>query len=964
VPEKQTAQPDQIRAELQRILGFKDMKSSRQLSRFLEFVIEESLAGRESRIKERSIAIGALERDEDFDPRFDAIVRIVAGKLRRTLERYYQSDGASDELRITIPKGTYVPRVAPMDAEPPPEQQPAPTGPIVDLVQTKLHRPPVTADFVRLPALLERLSRHAHLPLTLVSAPAGYGKTTLLSAWLDECEMPSAWLALDDDDNDLRRFLLGVVSAIRTIHPDAAEATMAMLTARRLPSERALGHQLLNDLAAIAEPFVLVLDDYHLIHERAVDEVMELVLQHPSNSLHLVLLTRADPRLPIERLRGRGQIEQLSTFDLRFTPKETAEFLNQLLGVILSDSVAGHVAERTDGWPAGLRLLAFSLRGHPDPSEALREMSGEVTAVTDYLVSEVMERLPHAISSRLLRLSVVDRFCESLCDTFDLRFETHPQEDEESQSLIGWLLANNLFLISLDAERRWYRFHHLFQSLLQEQLRQRCGEDEIAAIHACASDWFEAQGLIDDAIDHAVRAGRLEDAADIVERARHKELNRDRVYVVRRWLDKLPHEIKGRRPGLLLAEAWVLGDQFRMEEIPPLLERAELLMAKEPAEKLLVSELNLHRGVILFFGGDAKSARVCLELGKQHVSTSHQLTAGELELHLALARQATGQADVAMEAAEQAIRDADADAFVLLSRLLAVPAMIHLLSGETIAAAGAARRFRYMFERTEIPAAEAWAHYLYGISNLQSGKLDEAREAFGFAADRRAVLHLQAALDAQAALVLANEAAGRSDDATRALDRLFRFAAETNGGQGVLMADSCRARLALLRGDSRSALEWARSTHPDVDVPGMVFWVEVPTVTRARILAAVGSAEELEGAIDLLVSLRRGLEDVHNTFQSIEIGVLQAIALQRQGRREAAIEALEHTLTLAEPGGWIRPFVELGPPMADLLDTLVEDGRGGEGARLMRSRLREQQGTSARDPVDLVSDDSNPKARS
>jgi LuxR family maltose regulon positive regulatory protein len=941
---------DEVRTELERILAFGDMVSSRQMSSFLRFVVEQKLAGRDAQIKERTIAIGALDRDADFDPRLDPIVRVVAGKLRRVLERYDLSVGASGALRIAIPKGSYVPSFTSRSASMPEESVTTIERSPCPILRTKLHVPPVTPDFVRPQTLLERLDRYRHLPLTLVSAPAGYGKSTLLSAWLDECDAPGGWLSLDEDDNDLREFVGGLVAAVRTVDPTAAEGTRAMLRAPDLPDVQQLSRRLLNDLDDIDDDFVLVLDDYHVIHHQAVQDLLSEVLRHPPKTMHLVILTREDRPLPLDRLRGRGQVLELSMFDLRFTPAETAELLEKLLQVSLSDAAVRAVNERIEGWPAGLRLLAQSLRHQADPEQAIGSLQGDIASVASYLVSEVLSALPPSIASCLLKLSILDQFCDPLCQRLcadDLR-----EGALNGQTLLTWLREHNLFLISLDREHRWFRFHHLFQGLLRTQLDRRSGVEDAAALHATASDWFERQGLVGHAIRHAMAAGDCVGAAEIFERHRHAELDADRWRNLERWLALLPAEMKRQRPQLLLAQAWTLHDRHQLDDMAAIIESHEPVLADLDETSVSMGEYKLFRGVLMYWRAQGERSRALLEEARDRIPRTCLRTRGLVEIYLAQARQMIGEQRMAVEAIRRESRTSASMAAPLHSRVILAQAFVHAVAGQPDLAAERAERAGAIAKEAGIDYVTGWTRYLQGASVLRSNDLAAAIRHLTPARTDPYVMHTRSAIDALVGLALAEQATGRPDAADDTMGQLLEFARATGDAKHLAVARSGQARLALARDDVDTAARWARTFRDDERPATALFiWLENPALTWIRILIEVGSQEDLERASLGLARIRGELESIHNTCQLIDVAVLEALVLHRRERSDEAMRALARAVALAEPGGCVWPFVEPGSTMAGLLERLVEEGAGhGSYAR----RLLTASATAGRAPTTVT----------
>src|SRR5437660_980 len=363
------------------------------------------------------------------------------------------------------------------------------------ILATKLYLPRLRPNVVSRPRLLERLNQGLHRNLILISAPAGFGKTTLVSEWFAGCELPTAWLSLDEGDNDPTRFLTYLVAALQTIAATIGEGVSGVLQSPQPPPTEAILTALLNDMTTIKDHFVLVLDDYHVIAAKAVDHALTFLLDHLPPHMHLVIATREDPPLPLARLRVGGQLTEVRVTDLRFTPSEAAGFLNQVMGLNLSAEDIAALERRTEGWVAGLHLAALSLQGQQDTTGFIRSFTGSHHFVLDYLLEEVLGQQSESLQTFLLRTSILDRLCGPLCDAVLMDPSVSGQETLE------YLEHANLFLVPLDNERSWYRYHQLFAELLRQRLNQittsSTGDerDGVAELHSRASQWFEDHGL-------------------------------------------------------------------------------------------------------------------------------------------------------------------------------------------------------------------------------------------------------------------------------------------------------------------------------------------------------------------------------------------------------------------------------------------------------------------------------------
>ncbi len=403
------------------------------------------------------------------------------------------------------------------------------------LLATKLYIPPPQPRVVLRPRLIERLDEGSHSRLTLICAPAGFGKSTLISEWLAGCRRPAAWLSLDEGDSDPTRFLAYLVAALRTVAADIGEGVLGMLGSPQPPPTESVLTILLNEIATVPDDFVLVLDDYHAINARSVDDALAFLLEHLPPQVHLVIATREDPNLPLARLRGRGQLSELRAADLRFTPSEAAEFLNQVMGLDLSAEDIAALETRTEGWIAGLQLAALSMRGREDVPGFIRAFAGDNRYIVDYLVEEVLQRQPERVRSFLLQTSILDRLSGPLCDAVT--------GQEDGRGMLEALERGNFFVVPLDDKRHWYRYHHLFADVLFAHLMAE-QPAQIPTLHRRASEWYEHNGSAADAIRHALAAEDFERAAGLVELAVPAMRRSRQEATLLGWLKALPDEFR------------------------------------------------------------------------------------------------------------------------------------------------------------------------------------------------------------------------------------------------------------------------------------------------------------------------------------------------------------------------------------------------------------------------------------
>ena len=787
------------------------------------------------------------------------------------------------------------------------------------ILANKFHPIGLPDKYVSRKGLVERLKSAPNTAVTLISAPAGYGKSTLIAEWTATDERPAAWLHLDEADNNPRVFLRYVVAAVQSLFPEACGEIASLLQAANLPSIRVLASHLANDLAEIETPFTLTLDNYHEIRDPKIQELMTELLRHPPANVHWIIGTRHDPPLPLASLRANGRLHEIRFDDLRFTFQEAGELMASILRRPLSDLALDRVAEATEGWAAGLQLLALACRHQPDPEAFVMGLQGNILGIQDYLIAEVLSRETPEFRRCILRTSVVDRFnagfCEGVC-------EKCKECTLAGAGMMQGLADSETFLIPLDPQGDWFRYHNLFRDLLRRQLETEFTPAEIADLHSSASRWFEDLGLMDRAISHALKAGDPVHAAEIVETRLHEELNADRWQTIERWLQQIPGDIQQQHPKLLLGAAYVAIERSQIGELPALVEQIEILVDENAAEPEVLGALNLLRGEIHYWQGEPARARELLFEARGQIPPSQYFVSGENELHIALALQALGRSEEARAGLAECARNAAKAGPVYHSRLAGGQVFVDMLAGELSAAAEGARRLESLGRQSGITYIELWGAYMETLARFHWNEMDAVVRSFSDLAEKIYLMNSRMAVDSLSILALGATATGQTAVSASAIRKLRKFAEESGNPELLNVAGSCEARLAVSRGDFDSADRWLRSFREPLDFSTMFFWGVNPWITECRVLTARGSDAELRQAETKLAELRKGLSQSHNASQLIEVIVLTALTLEKQGRSSQALVALGEALAMAEPGGWIRPFVELGGPMKEILGRL------------------------------------------
>ena len=792
--------------------------------------------------------------------------------------------------------------------------------PSYPLLQIKLQRPRVPRTIVPRTALLEMLEANTERPLTLISAPAGYGKSVLMSSWLEESCFPSAWISLDHRDNDFRSFVAYFLASLRGLYPQLGEEVQALLQTPRFPPPHVIARNLINDLEQLDGRFILALDDYHFIHEKNIHDLVVEFLRHPLHSMHLAIASRVDPPLPLASLRAKGQLTEIRVPDLRFSETETADFLYKTMGETVEEEVVRKLTEKTEGWVTGLGLACLSLRRGKGLRQIIDHLPGKSLHVTQYLFDEILSRQPEEIQDYLLATSILDRFnaelCEAVCDP-----DSHPFAFRMGgKAFMAWLEDSNLFIIPLDENegKGWIRYHHLFQEFLQWQLKKRVEKQEITELYKRASNWFAENGFIDEALEYAVRAGDLVAIAQLIEKNRYHIMNRERWYDLERWLAQIPEELIDQRLELLLAKLWVLSLQFSLTDIIPLLEKAETLLEHDPGRGG-EEEIAFFKGILLFWEGELEECLKPLKRAMDLLPAVKVRAKIAVYTYFALAGQLTGQGHKVIQSYRKSLHSVTLDKRIRF-HLTGSMIFVYLLSGELPKAEEIVRRISNLSKEVRTPYVEGWMSYFQGMIHYHWNDLNTAVKHFMDAIPKRYYMDAFSDIECYAGLILSYQGMGRTDDALQAMKEMMDYAHESGNPYSLFRARSVQARLWLLQNDLTSATRWLASADFSIERKIMLFWVDEPRITRCRVLIARGTKADLNDAEKNLKAYLKEAHLAHNVPRLIELWLLHAVVAQKRGRVNEGLSALRRAVTLARPGRYLRPFAELAPELRILFD--------------------------------------------
>jgi LuxR family transcriptional regulator, maltose regulon positive regulatory protein len=802
------------------------------------------------------------------------------------------------------------------------------------LLETKFHVPRRRRGLVTRPRLSQRVAGGAESPLTLVSAPAGFGKTTLLAEWVAAgaaVGQATAWLSLDQRDNDAGLYWTYVVAAVRTADETIGAGALSLLESQQASME-AVVSSLLNDLQTLAKDVVLVLDDYHVIEASEVHEGMTFLLEHLPPRVHVVIAGRADPPLPLARSRGQGDLAEIRAADLRFTPDEAAAYLTEVMGLALTAHDVAALEERTEGWIAALQLAALSLQGRDDVAGFIAGFAGDDRYIVDYLVEEVLARQPEQVRRFLLQTSILERLSGPLCDAVT------GQDGGKAQ--LAELKRGNLFLVPLDDRRQWYRYHQLFADVLRTHLLDEQPGD-VPLLHARASGWYEQNGRRPEAIRHALAAGDFERAADLVELAIPAMRRGRQEAAMRAWLQALPDEVIEVRPVLSVGLAGAIlavGDfePGRLEEAERWLDATQRwLDSTTGAAQLVVDDneelrripgmIDVYRAALDLAGGDVSGAIGHAAQALELLPADDHLGRAAAAGFVGLTSWATGDLDAAHVAWSECVAGLRRAGHIAdtLGCTIAL-ADIRITQGRL----GEAMR---TYEQALQLATEQGGVVLPGTADMYVGMSELHCEWDDLTAATQSLMMSQE-LGEQAGLaqnryrwrVAMARVRQTEGDLPGALDLL-------NEAQRLYVGDyfpnvrpvpAMRARVLVASGEWGAARDWVGERGLTV-ADDLSYLSEFEHITLARVLLAQYAAQQdpgrLDEVMDLLERLLQGAEEGDRTGSVIEILVTQAVAHQTRGDKAAAVTSLQRALRLAGPEGYVRVFVDDGPPMASLL---------------------------------------------
>lgn len=810
------------------------------------------------------------------------------------------------------------------------------------MLLTKLHRPQVTKEHVYRDHLIDRLNKNMYRPLTLVSAGAGYGKSMLVSSWIEKSKIPYAWVSLSDTDNEVRNFIECLILSVQKLFPNSLVQLTDYLEAPELPSTIKIAESLINGLDEIEKDFVLVLDDYHLIQNIQINELIDQLLQFPPQHMHLVIICRSDPFLRISSLRAHSRMNEVRVADLCFNESEILELLKNIFHIESSRAISHKLIQQTEGWITGLRLLLLMVKKGEDLNKSLEKIHAVNPTTTNFLLEEVISNQPESIRECILKMSILDEFCCELVDDLCL-----PDVEDKETALIGKelikkLLDANLFTISLDYERKWYRFHHLFKEMLLNQLKKQQSIEEINSYYVIASEWFDKNDLKEKAVKTAIEGEKIELAADLVSRYRFELLETGQINRLSQLIEMLPESTIGETPALLTAKAYVLEARGQFPELIELKEKAKAIVSNLSEEsletKVILGEIQAIESEIFMVSGDSKSAldssRQALELLPDTASHARSWSVG--------VQMVSYQMVNVIKSALRIATEFPSTSSLPKIRLQLFYSIVYALEGNPTLTKKTANSLLKIAKKNKHLESVLLGKYFISAAHYLSNEDEQALPYLESVVKDSYVARPLYLVQCAFLLSVIYIDKGELEKASELMDFMIRYFEEINEITAIAMAKAMQVELALKRND----IDKAQLLNQQLDsyelIPPLWF-VYVPQLTSVKLKLVTNTAESITEALQILAEFEKPLRQTNKKAILIDVFILQALALKAQKNKKEALLKISEALSLSSTGGSIRTYLDYGREVKELLAELSESNEHKWHINLILEAIQERE---------------------
>ena len=801
----------------------------------------------------------------------------------------------------------------------------------VPIVQTKLYRPPVVADYVARGSLDARLESGFDLPLTLLTAPAGYGKSTLVSYWLETKGTPCGWLSLDDSDSDVRVFLSYFIAAIRTIYEESCQQTLQAVGAEALPSLQVLTALLNNELEELPERTILVLDDFHSVREPKIRSILDQLLKHPLRHLHLVIISRRDPALSLSPLRVRNLVTEFRMRDLEFGDTEIFSLLQRTSAQKIDHKVVSRLQRMTEGWPAAVRLSALALQTQPDIGSLLNRFDASAGILRDYLIDEVLSAQPVIVREHLLSISILDRFSASLCEFVWGADEDNPDNTLTGPDFIRKLQELGLFCIPLDGQRSWYRLHHLFRDALYRQLGETRSPGEIKELQKRASNWFFQNDYYEDSIKYALFGSDIELAVQVVESGRHGIMNLDHWARLERWLLMFPPAAVEQYPQLMVLQCWLnLSYRYRLDKLDNDLSKLEVLLDDDSINNRTVraisTEVSVMRSSLAYWTINSEAASKSTVSALEELPSDREYARSIALMYRAGAHQLLGEVPQAERLLIEHIKENSKQNPEFQARILQALCFIYWCEADTRNMFLAATRLLEISLSFDIAWSQSFARYFLGLKHFECNELESAVAQLEIIVDEPHRFPIQNVMHCSILQSLSYTGLGQPERAVEIANSANSLALESGNRPFVDLTAAFQADLDLRQGRIAQALNWLRTFQLSVPHVFHRYYNSEFTAIRA---ATAGNLDHLSTTLqELLETIESWMNRSNHRRLRIDLLGTKSLIANRESDKDSAIAHLRKAVEIGQPGQIIRPLADLGTEIVGLLNRLDPDDEG------------------------------------
>jgi LuxR family maltose regulon positive regulatory protein len=789
----------------------------------------------------------------------------------------------------------------------------------INILNTKLQIPNLSNDYICRQYLIEYLNENIKRPLTLVSAGAGYGKSTLISSWLDLQPFKKCWFSIDEHDNDIRTFLTYFIASIRAVIPDFGSNIYRNIFSPDISSVDILTNNLINDLTDLHDELFLTLDDFHNITNLDIISLISNILKHPIEKFHIIIISRTDPPLPLHKLRAVNKVKDIRSSHLKLTKEESKTFLQSNTDIESNDQVISLINSKFEGWITGVRLLKIHLSFVDfDINKLVRFIQNSNFSET-YFIEELIKQIDSKILHFLLKTSVLQKINHGLSD-YILSGEDNTFN---SRDIIRELLNKNLFLINLDTNNEWFRYHHLFQETLQKELNLIYKKKDIINIHKKAAVWYSKNNFYEEAFYHTTQIEDDNITAEFIRKNMYRPLNQNKWFILERWLKHIPDNIINNCPVLLTAKMWVMQHKGVYWIIPKLIDKIENI--KEDNIELFESikhQLVFFKALINFWAADVEKSLKQFDYVRNKTATDKMGVISLSAIYFATASYMMGNGDNIYKEIQFEITSGKLNVDYKIILLGAVVYM-KLLGADLYAVERVVKRIADESSSLNNKFYVVWNEFFMGYIAFQQYRNEEALLHFKEALKLIYLLNTHAPLDVFAGMLLMLKTTNNDKEFEQTINQMTSFVYEWNDSAYNTVAYSLRARLAIIDNDLQKASEYFKQADMDFNFANMLFNIEVPEITYCKLLLAKEKADCITEAINKLQELLNLVTRTNNIPQTIEVLILLSVALNKKGDKQNAVAKLSEALILAEKGYFIRPFIEQAENIKSLLENVI-----------------------------------------